>query len=404
MTETERNVGYLYWEVFFYGALSGIIGTFLSVYALRLGATNDQVGLLTALPALINTVWLIPAGRIVEREGHRLRIVLLSGFLHRLAYLVAAWLPPLIGIWQAELYVALVALAAFPTAMATVAFTSMFADVVPGDARARVVSNRNLFAAFSSTAAALLGGRFLELLPTPLNYQILFSIGFALSMVSLWFQSRLTIPHAPGRHQADTAIAQGSLTVRLHRIVATLSGERGYVRFSLGVFLYHWGLFLPIPLYPIYWVRELHASDGLVGLIGFLNTSVLMMAYPWWGRFAGRRGHAVPLVIGALGLGLYPLITAFITVADWLVLPSIGGGIFNAAWNLALFNRLLEVSPGAHRPLFVATFTSLINLASFVAPLMGTMVAAPLLGIHGALLLGAGLRFAGALALWYLNR
>ena len=43
------------------------------------------MGLLTALPALITILWLVPAGGMIERQPNRLRLVVVSSLLFRLA-------------------------------------------------------------------------------------------------------------------------------------------------------------------------------------------------------------------------------------------------------------------------------------------------------------------------------
>jgi hypothetical protein len=58
----EANTRYLYQEIAWWGVLSGLASSFLSVFVLRLGGSNVLIGLLTSLPALITILWLIPAG------------------------------------------------------------------------------------------------------------------------------------------------------------------------------------------------------------------------------------------------------------------------------------------------------------------------------------------------------
>lgn len=46
----------LYREIAWFGVLSGVSATSISVFALRLGALNFFVGLRTSLPALVNVI------------------------------------------------------------------------------------------------------------------------------------------------------------------------------------------------------------------------------------------------------------------------------------------------------------------------------------------------------------
>jgi hypothetical protein len=77
----EWNRWNLYRDVAWYGFLSAVTTTFTSVFALRLGASNLLIGLLTSLPALLNILFQIPAARLIERQADRRRLILWSGLL-----------------------------------------------------------------------------------------------------------------------------------------------------------------------------------------------------------------------------------------------------------------------------------------------------------------------------------
>jgi MFS family permease len=394
--QEEANTRYLYQEVAWYGVLSGLAGSFLAVFVLRLGGSNALIGLLTSLPALITILWLAPAGRIIERQSSRLNLVLVTAFLTRLAYLLVALAPLVFVAFRAEAVVAVIVLGTIPASMCSVAFSAMLADLVPVQRRARVVGLRNFLVSVSSTLAVLLGGWFLGLLPFPANFQWLFAAGFFTSLVSLYYLSRLKLadgaaPSAPVDEQPRPLIR------RLRDHLAMLSGHRPFARFALCAFAYHWGLYLTIPLYSIYWVRNLHASDSWIGFIGMVLGAVTALAYPFWGRQASRHGARKVLLVSALAGTLYPILTGLSPVVEALLVPAVVGGVASAGFGLSLFNRLLEVAPDERRPSFLAAYNVLINVAVFIAPLIGTALIDSI-GIVNALLLGGILRFAGFLA------
>ena len=160
------------------------------------------MGLLTALPALITILWLVPAGGMIERQPNRLRLVVVSSLLFRLAYLFVALVPLFLTEYRAEAVVAIVVLGTIPTAVAGVAFSALIADLVPPERRARVISIRKFLFSAITTGTALAGGWFLEWAPFPANFQVLFGIGFASSLVSLYYQARFTLPPSAPRPAA----------------------------------------------------------------------------------------------------------------------------------------------------------------------------------------------------------
>ncbi len=392
-TVEEQNRQNLYLDVTWFGVLSGITSTFVSVFAIRLGASNTLVGLLVSLPALINIFWLIPSARIIERQRRRLPIILLSGFLQRVGYLLIALMPFVLRTHQPEALVGLVALITFPTAVVSVAFTSLLADVVPAHKRAQVISTRNVLISIVSTATMLVSGKLLDLLPFPLNYQLLFGAGFAASLVSLYYVSRIRV--------ADASVAESGprrktpLAANLRRSLKQITRQRDFARFSASAFVFHWGIYLPSALYAIYRVKNLGASDTWIGLLSMVQNAITIFTYIYWGRVASRKGNQLVLLISSLGLVLFPVLTGLSTRIEPLLLPAVVAGVFGAGFNLSFFNTLLEVCPPERRPSFVAINTTLVNVAAFLAPLLGTFLA-DALGIRPALFIAGGVRLLGA--------
>jgi len=69
-----------------------------------------------------------------------------------------------------------------------------------------------------------------------------------------------------------------------------------------------------------------------------------------------------------------PLLWVFIT-EPWMVLvPNIAGGLLWAAFNLANFQALLEVTPEEDREQYVAFFHASVFFALFVAPFLGGLI------------------------------
>jgi hypothetical protein len=378
-TVEQQNIWNLYLDVTWWGVLSGITATFTSVFAIRLGASNTLVGLLVSLPALISIFWLIPSARIIERQRRRLPIIVLTGFLQRLGYLLIALMPFVLRTHRPEALVALVALISLPSAMASVAFTSLIADVVPIDQRAQVISIRSVLVSTVSTVTVLISGKLLDLLPFPLNY--------------LYHVSRIQV--------ADVSMAQyqakrkAPLTVSFRHLVRQIMNQRDFVRFSASAFVLHWGLNMPSALYSIYRVKNLGASDSWIGLLSMTHDAVTILTYFYWGRVASRKGNRLVLLLSSMGLVFFPVLTGLSPRIEPLLFVSVIGGIFGAGLNLGFFNTLLEVCPQERVPSYVAINTTVVNVTAFLAPLLGTSLA-NLLDIRIALFIAGAVRLLGA--------
>jgi MFS family permease len=388
----------LYREIAWFGVLSGVSNTFISVFALRLGASNLLMGLRTSLPALVNVIFQIPAARLVERASDTRKVLLLSGLLMRLPVFIVALAPLFPERMRAGAVIYITALGTIPAAVGTVSFTAMFADVIAPPDRARVVSLRNALLAAATMLTVLMTGQALDLLPFPGGYQLVFALSFAASLVSLYYLGRLAIPESDAT-RPNPAPSGERLGVR--RSVRRVLAQRDYLRFALGSFLYHWGLYFPVPLYAIYRVRTLGISEGWIGALSTLESAVTIVVYYALGKVAQRRGSRSVLLLGILLVCFFPIGTALSTSPWPLLLVSFVAGIANPAFNLGLFNTLLEFAPTERRASYVALFNTLMNVAAFASPLLGTTVA-EWIGIREALWIGGLARIAGFLAFAYL--
>lgn len=393
-----QNIWNLYIEVFWWGLLFGVAQAFLPVFTIRAGGTNTHVGLLSALPALVSTVFSIPASRLVEREKKPLNVLQISAFLNRFGYFAVGLIPLLVAEGgQANFIVAFVGLLSIANAVALVAFTTMFGRAVPPQARPHVISTRNVLVGIAGIAAAFFGGKFLELIEYPYNYVLLFSLAFAASLLSNYYLSRIRIP--AGESKPNNPIRAEPTRSQLFAI---LRANRRYVHFSLSQFLFHWGVFFAVPLYSIFWVRTLGAGEAWVGTYRMVESATSIIAFPLWAHYTTRHGNRRTLFLASIGMTCYTIITPFIPSPEWIALLSVLGGGASSGFTLALFNELLHISPEQHRSIFAAVFNTTINFAAFVAPLVSTSIISvtPFFSVQTILLIAAAFRAIGVFAIW----
>jgi MFS family permease len=400
-TVQARNIRNLYAETMWYGVLSGLASTYIAVFALRLGATNGQIGWLTALPALVSIFWIVPAARLIERQRRPVPIILVTGVLQRLAYLAMAIAPWVLRSGMVQALIVLNTLAALPAAVISTAITALMPELAAPEQRGQVISVRWLLLATAEMLAALIAGQLLGLMAVPLNYQLVIGLGAALSLLSMRYLVRLRVP--------DTALAgtarskdQREKSSRRQRLSAVLA-QRGFTRFAAASFVFYWGLYLPAALWSIIRVRDLSATDAWIGAIAMIAGISTILGYFVWGRLAPRRGNRWLLNVSTLGVALYAFLTAAVPSIEWMVPTTILGGFCWAGCNLALFNALLGVCPADRRPTYIALYTALINVTAFLGPLLGAALAG-WIGIRPAFVMSGTLRLLGLILFWRLLR
>jgi MFS family permease len=402
LTTEDRNIRNLFSETLWFGVLNGLVMTFVSVFALRLGATTSQMGWLAALPALVNVVWLIPAARIIERQRRRLPVMVVTGVLQRAGYLLMAAMPFVIETGRVEALIVINTLIMLPTGVINTAVTSIIPDLTAPKRRGQVVRVRWLVLSAVATAAALLGGWFLELLPSPLNYQVLLGLGAALSLLGMRYLRRIREPRSLRASRSGEPGRRYSLR-RLRKGLLGFVSHRRFIRFALASFVFYAGLHLPAALWSILRVRDLGASDTWIGIIAVTVNVSTIVGYFFWDRISAKRGDRWLLRFAAFGVSLYALFTAFVPSIGWMIPTSILGGLAWSGCNLALFRILLDVCPQEHRPTYVALYTALLNIAAFAAPLLGTTLS-DWVGIREAFIASGALRGVAVLLFVWLVR
>lgn len=390
-TVEQVNIRLLCREIAWFGIVSGISGTFTGVLAVRLQATNQMLGLMVSLPALVGILLQLPAARLLERLSSSRRAILAAMLLNRLGYLAIGILPWVFATWRPQALVGITVLMAVPATVGNIGFTSILARVVSSDQRARVVGIRNTLIHLTSMGTVLVAGRLLDAFTFPINYQGAFFIAFIASMLSLADVARIRLPR-----EVNQAGGRQSL-IPFRKVLA----NRRFVGLAVGALAAHFAINAPSALYAIYRVRVLEAPNTWIGILGTVETAVGTVAAYAWGRQAARWGNRIVLLIGVLGLVPYPLITALSTRVEPLLIPAIIGGLFGPAFNIALFSLLLDVAPREGLPTYIGVYNVVVHAATFAAPLLGTTLADEL-GIRAALLITAGLRLAcvGVLFRW----
>ncbi len=413
------NSRHLFHDVAWYGMLAASSMAFLSVFATRLGATPFQVALLTAGPAVVNLIGSIPFGHWLERRplvrtSYKAAIWTRAGYLGLIA--LPVFLAPAGQIWA---LIALTLLMSAPGTLLAISFNALFADLVPPEVRAQVVGRRNALLAVTLTVTALVCGGLLDNVRFPVNYQWVFVLGAVGAAVSTYHIGRLVAPSdeqlPPRVHKPFLDAARPGAT-RLADADRAESGLRFLVRsrgrrllrldllrgpFSGFLFAYlafYTFQYLPLPIFPVFWVRELRLTDGAISLGSALFYVAMIFTSMVLRRVTDRLGHRRLLHVSSLLYAFYPFLTWLAVDATLFWLASFLGGAVWGLLNGALVNRLMEKVPDGDRPAHMALHNLALNLGILIGSLLGPSLVVAF-DLRAAMLGAAGLRFLGGLIL-----
>ncbi|MCC7357942.1 MAG: MFS transporter [Anaerolineales bacterium] len=399
----DANGWYLCLEIF-WSSIYGVASGFTTALAVRLGASNTAISWMTSGAAL-SALLIVPlAGRFLQRRAKRRRLILFALFLSRASALLFI-VTPLVrqsSVAPGLLVILISLLATVPMHVFNVGFPPFLSEAIPLAERAKVFAARNTLASVTGISFSVIFGWALVAMPFPLNYQVMFFIGFIFATLSSYYLARvrveepaLALEPPPAPVPAAPVAPRPPLRQRLGSLWAELQAERGFVRFNVNTFLHAFGMWMAGPLYTLYLLRELGLGENWLGILGAVTSVSAILGYQVWRRVIERWGEPNTLKLTMLLLGAYPLLLGLSGWPPVILLAGAVHGLVSAGVSLAHFNTQLRVLPPAKGHAFTALNMTFMNSGIMVAPLIGvalanrfglgvTLVACGLVAILGA--------------------
>ena len=374
--------------------LAGAAAPFLPVFLTRLSATALQISLLTAMPAITGLILSIPVGNFLQSRKQIVPWFSAARLMVVLSYALTGLAPFILPRDQVITAVlAIWAIATIPQTMVAIGFSVVMNAVAGPNSRYELMTRRWSILGFTTSVTVIIAGQILDHLGFPFNYQLVFmglSVG---GLISYYFSSHIKLP------DFDVNLTgKGKPFLEIIKTYATLvRGEKAFISFTAKRFIFLTGTAMAAPIFPLYYVRQVHASDAWIGVISTAQSAILIIGYFFWSRQSRRRGNKMVLFWTTLGLSLHPILVA-LTGQVWLIAVFAGlSGIFQAGLDLVFFDELMQTFPAEYSATFVSLAQSLQYMSSIIAPLVGSILANQI-GLGGALIVSASIRMIGCLS------
>ncbi len=315
-------------------AMASAAAQFLPIYLTRLNASAFQISLLSTMPAITGMFLALFLGRFLQGKtnvipwfsGARLAVI----FCYALTGFVTIVVPKdqvitaILIIW---------AFATLPQTIVAITFSVVMNAVAGPTGRFELMTHRWSILGFTTSIVVLIIGQLLDRIVFPSNYQIMFMVLSLGGLVSFYFSSHIKIPpsvpltEAPAHNIKELLVGYTSLVTQ----------EKPFISFITKRFVYLTGVALAAPLFPLFYVRVIQASDSWISAINTTQTVILIIGYFFWSRQTRRHGPRRVIAWTTLGLSIYPIMIAFTT----------------QAWHIMIFAGYGGDFPGRPRPGFL---------------------------------------------------
>jgi MFS family permease len=382
--ELARGLRFLTMEgAFSMGLFSITTSGFLAAYALALGASNLQIGILAALPFLMQILQL-PAIWLVEKVRRRKAITVLAWYPAQLMWFAMALIPLYMHVPGRAAISSLLFIMGFRGVLSAItgsAWNGWLRDLVPQPVLGRFFSRRLALATFVGIVFGLGAALFIDYWTAhsaPENaiwgytYVLLFG-AFFLGLASPLMMSLMPEPlmqPVPG--------IQPSIWQRL-----TSPFRDGNFR-QLLMFLFSWSFAsnLAIPFFAVYMLKILGLPLASVIGLSILSQLFNILFLRVWGHYVDHFGNKAVLSLCAslyllviLGWVFTAMPERYILTVPLLVLLHIFAGIGNAGVSLTLGTIGLKLSPQGVATPYLAGASLATNLGAGLGPLCGGVMA-----------------------------
>lgn len=349
-------------------------GVFLVAFALKLGASNTMIGVLAAIPPLMNLIQ-IPGIYLIEKYRLRKTIVVYAAAISRIFLLLMAAIPFFFSLELGigVLLLALMIHSAF-AALGGSSWNSWMRDLLPQESLGSFFSKRMTYAAALGIVLSLSAGVYIDWWVKTYpeqelyGYSLLFFLGFLAGMVGVYFLS--TIPEPRMEPKIDKTNFR-SMFIKPFKDI----NFRNLIVFSSS---WAFAVNLAAPFFTVYMLNRLNLEMSYI--IAFLVLSQIMnLAFlRIWGRFSDQFSNKSVLSVSGPLFIFCILAWTFTTLPEkhiftipLLIAIHIFMGISTAGVALASGNIGLKLAPKGEAASYLTANNVVNSIVAGIAPVLG---------------------------------
>lgn len=363
----------------FAAVMGGITDHYAIPLALFLGATVQQVGLITALPNLSASLSQFLAVRVIYWLGGRLRVLVRLVFSQALLISAIAVLPWLETDNKVELLLALLILTAVCGGLAGPAWGSLISDFIPAGKRGRYFGWRNRTLGGVTVASIIVSGLILNGFQnlSAAGFCILFGLASLARFISGYFIKQMDEP--PDRRDPASDFTFLMFVARFR--------ESNFFKFVLFSASLTFATYLSAPFFAVFMLRDLQFSYLTYMGLQVCSSFASLVALPLWGRHADLVGNVRVLRLSSFLAALIPVLWLFSHDPGYLMLVQLWGGFAWSGVTLSAGNFIYDAVTPQKRVRCIAYYNVINGVALFLGSSLGGFLASRLPALFGYSLL-----------------
>jgi MFS family permease len=384
---------------------SATAGVLLGNFLLQLGATSIEIGILSAIPMVVNLLQPLGAyiaDRTTSRHWYNLYVFGVSRLLWLVLVVEIIWGRQHTDSHQLLQWTLATALAAsLLAALANSNWFSWMAAVVPHRLRGRYFAVRNSAVSLVTLLAVPLMGLGISTWDTDpiLGYGIILCLGVLGGLISLGFQFLMVDvnPQVYGKDEDEHKVTEKLVKSKTDFLPAILK-DANFLTFLGYLFLWSFAVNVSAPFFNVYLLKDLNLAVSLVTIYNSLGAGANLLMLLFWGKLADRWGNRPLLIAVGVLMAITPLlwlVTGNYPIALWIWLPILHllGGTTLGAIELCTKNIQMEIAPKKQPSTYFAIAAAVAGVAGALGTTAGGFLAElPGMSLMALFVLSAGMR------------
>ncbi len=332
-------------------------GSILTGYALFMGATPFELGLISSVP-LLGQVLSPFVAWLAGRAGRRKYLAVLTALIGRIVWAFAATLPffaPASS--RVPLLIGMIAVSSIFLAGNGTLWTAWIGDVVPPKERGRYFGFRSGVHGIVGMLANLSAGAFVDAVAAPISFQLVIGVAVIAGCIA----AALLLTHS------EPPVVAARLPLK--QTFAVPFQDENFRHYLVFASYWTFSVLVAAPFIIPYFLKHLHMSFTQVAIWNVIASVSALVFAPLWGRLADRVGNKAVLEITTVGAGtLLPLTWILATPGNlWPIwLAGVVDALIWGAIGPAQFNLALSSAPKDNRASFIAVLSMVTGLAGFI--------------------------------------
>ncbi|MBF0254081.1 MAG: MFS transporter [Candidatus Omnitrophica bacterium] len=394
---TRRNLDISWREGIPANVMLAVMDYYLIPFALFLGASPFEVGLLVAVPHLLGSLSQMVASRVVRMAGSRLKFLVIGATIQGLCLVPMGMLA--FRAFEGRLGVLILFAVVFRVSanLTGTAWGSLMSEYLPEEKRGRFIGWRSRIVGAAGVAGMVTAGLLLyaaKQVSLAWGFAILFGFIAACRIWSASFFRRMDDLPMEFRPEHQFTFVE---FIRRFR-------QSNFVKFTLFVASITFATQMAAPHFVGHMLNNLQFS-----YLQFMTAEIMvvvagLISFPLWGNLADRVGNARVLKTASLLIPAIPVLWLLSGNFYYLVAVEFVSGFIWAGFNLASANFVYDAVMPAKRVRCLGYYNFMIGIAVFLGAVSGGFLAEHLPAIWGHRILtlfalSAGLRLASNLFL-----